>query len=405
MAEHRAHREQHQDHNRPERHRHRALGEKVRPQRHRAGAFHFQPAEPALHRDSHAEGVQRRAHDGERAVGRDQVARHRGRPFVRRHCQSEETVEHQGKQNRGQGITSHAGEFEKLGPRLQPVNARHCSTSSMEFPFCRTSERKASSRPPEPESAGAAPSRLISAGVPCAMMRPPIDHGDPVGQRIRLVQIVGGEQHAAAARHESANVFPHAAPRFHIQPHGGLVQEQQVGIAADGQREQQALFLSAGEFAEEALLHAAQSGGRDGLLELQRLGVIAGEQFDVLAHANRLRHARHLQHRAAAQFGRMAGRGVAEDGRPARCLRRESQQDAHRGGLARAIGTQHRQQFAALDGEIDSVQRGHRSVILRNVLQFRNRHVSLPSYSMLRQSGRRCQWGLSRARHDRCNVA
>ena len=64
----------------------------------------------------------------------------------------------------------------------------------------------------------------------------------------------------------------------------------------------------------------------------------------------------------------MAGRGVPEDGRAARCLRRESQQDAHRGGLAGAIGAQHRQQFAALDGEIDSAQRGHRSVILGDVL-------------------------------------
>src|ERR1051325_10917188 len=58
-----------------------------------------------------------------------------------------------------------------------------------------------------------------------------IDHDDPVRERIGFIQIVGGQQHAAAAGRESANACPEGAPGFDVQSNCGLIEEEQVGVA------------------------------------------------------------------------------------------------------------------------------------------------------------------------------
>ena len=50
-----------------------------------------------------------------------------------------------------------------------------------------------------------------------------------------------------------ANFIPRSAARFYIESHRGLVQKEQVRIAADGQRKQHALPLPAREIAEFAV--------------------------------------------------------------------------------------------------------------------------------------------------------
>ena len=91
---------------------------------------------------------------------------------------------------------------------------------------------------------------LISAGVPFGDDRALLQHQDAIGQRVGFIQVMRGEQHGLAARDQQADLRPHQAARLHVQPDGRLVEKQQVGIAADGDAEQHALFLSAGELAE-----------------------------------------------------------------------------------------------------------------------------------------------------------
>ena len=94
---------------------------------------------------------------------------------------------------------------------------------------------------------------LISDGVPCGNDFALIDDGDAVGERVGFLQVMGGEQDGLAAVDHSANFVPQHAARFHVETDRGLVEKKQVGIAANGQREQHALLLASGEIAEFAV--------------------------------------------------------------------------------------------------------------------------------------------------------
>ena len=112
-----------------------------------------------------------------------------------------------------------------------------------------------------------------------------IDDGDAVGQRVGFLQVMSGEQNGFAAVDHAANFVPQHAARFYVEADGGFVEKKQVGIAADGEREQHALPLAAGEIAELAVAEFLETGGGQDFRQRQRLLVIRGEQIDVLADA------------------------------------------------------------------------------------------------------------------------
>src|SRR5581483_11122097 len=118
-----------------------------------------------------------------------------------------------------------------------------------------------------------------------------------------LVQVMSGEQHAAAALGKAPNAQPKGAPRLHVESHGRFVQDQQAGIAANGKREQHALPLSSRKFAEELVLNVFQACRSQYLSQRQRLGIVAREQLDVLAYAKCLRNPRYLQLSATGKPG------------------------------------------------------------------------------------------------------
>src|SRR5437764_339795 len=83
---------------------------------------------------------------------------------------------------------------------------------------------------------------------------PVLDDRHPVGQRLRLVEVVGREQHGLAELLERADRLPGVAPGRRVETSRGLVEEDQLGIA--DQRERQV----------EAAQLAARQGPRHGLL-------------------------------------------------------------------------------------------------------------------------------------------
>src|SRR5205823_13092053 len=113
------------------------------------------------------------------------------------------------------------------------------------------------------------------------------------------------------------DLLPQPATRLDVEPRGRLVEDEQLGIAADGQGEEDALLLPAGELAVEAVAQAAEAGGVEDVVERHRLRVVAGEELDVLADEQGLGDARDLQHRPAARARRWLARVVAEDARDA----------------------------------------------------------------------------------------
>ena len=76
----------------------------------------------------------------------------------------------------------------------------------------------------------------------------PVDHhGDAVGQRLGLVHEVGGEEDRLAQRAEVLDRRPRLAAGRRVEAGGRLVEEEQVGVADEGEGEVQAAPLAARE--------------------------------------------------------------------------------------------------------------------------------------------------------------
>lgn len=86
--------------------------------------------------------------------------------------------------------------------------------------------------------------------MPSARKPALVEDQHPVGDGVRLFQVVGGEQDRAAL----GGLFPHRGPEGlaggDVHAGGGLVENDQVVVSGGGQREADALFLAAGELVD-----------------------------------------------------------------------------------------------------------------------------------------------------------
>ena len=55
-----------------------------------------------------------------------------------------------------------------------------------------------------------------------------VDHGDAVGQLVRLLQILRGEQNGRAAADQRAHRLPHLGTAARVEPGRRLVEEQHL---------------------------------------------------------------------------------------------------------------------------------------------------------------------------------
>ena len=95
-------------------------------------------------------------------------------------------------------------------------------------------------------------SRLSSAGVPWATIRPRSRMRDPVGEPVRLLEVLGRQQDRDAARDELADDVPHDPPAARVEARRRLVEEDDPRLADERHRQ------------VEPPAHAARVG-RDGL--------------------------------------------------------------------------------------------------------------------------------------------
>ena len=73
-----------------------------------------------------------------------------------------------------------------------------------------------------------------------------VDHDDVVGQLVRLVHVLGGEQEGRAPRHQLTDDGPHPQPAAGVEAGGGLVEEKDPRPADQAGRQVQAPQHSAG---------------------------------------------------------------------------------------------------------------------------------------------------------------
>ena len=81
-----------------------------------------------------------------------------------------------------------------------------------------------------------------------------VDDGDPVAQGLGLLHVVGGHDHRLAALADVAYDVPHGQTRLRVECGGQLVEEEQLGVVDEGQGDEDALALPAGEPGDVGLL-------------------------------------------------------------------------------------------------------------------------------------------------------
>ncbi len=121
--------------------------------------------------------------------------------------------------------------------------------------------------------AGAAVAEL--ARRPDREHAPVLDDRHAVGELLRLVEVVGGQQDRLAERAQRAHRLPGGAARLRVEAGGGLVEEDQLGVADERQREVQPPQLPAGELAAAHVGLLLQAGQREHLLDVARVRVEA----------------------------------------------------------------------------------------------------------------------------------
>ena len=108
---------------------------------------------------------------------------------------------------------------------------------------------------------------LSSRGVPFAITFPWSITDDVVGQVVRLVEVLGREQHRRAVVDELADEAPDVVARLRVEPGRGLVEDQQARAADEARAE------------VEPAAHATRVAAHDpvaGLDEAESLERLAG---------------------------------------------------------------------------------------------------------------------------------
>jgi hypothetical protein len=109
-----------------------------------------------------------------------------------------------------------------------------------------------------------------------------------------------------------AHPLPERSAGLHIQRGGGLVEDQQRGVAGQGQRQPHALALAARQPLDAPPGDVLEVGQPQHLGQRERLGVQAADQADELGHPGPLGQAGVLQHGPDPAGRNRVGRGAAE---------------------------------------------------------------------------------------------
>src|SRR5947207_3685403 len=127
---------------------------------------------------------------------------------------------------------------------------------------------------------------------------PILDDRDPVGELLRLVEVVGGQQDRLAEIAQLAHRLPCAAARLRIEAGRGLVEEHQLGVPDECEREVQPPQLAARELAAANVGLGAEAGELQHVIDIARVRVEARPVAQGLARGDVAVKAARLQHDA-----------------------------------------------------------------------------------------------------------
>ena len=196
---------------------------------------------------------------------------------------------------------------------------------------------------------------------------PPLDHHrDAVGEVLRLVHEVRREEDGLARRAEVADRRPGVAAGVRIEARRRLVEEQDVGVADEAEREVQAPALPAGERAGAGVALGVELDEVDELVGAEAARVPAAVHLQQLADRQLLLDAGGLQDDAdpVAQLARRGAGVIPEDRDAPRRRDAVALGDLGDRRLAGPVGPQQAEHLAVGDVEADAADGHHVAVAL-----------------------------------------
>src|ERR1700730_10703380 len=199
---------------------------------------------------------------------------------------------------------------------------------------------------------------------------PVLDDRYAVGELLRLVEVVGGQQDRLAEIAQVAHGLPSASPCLGVETGRGLVQEDQLRVADQCQREVEPPQLPAREPATERIRLLLQSRQRQDLLDLARSRVEAPPVAQGLARGHVAVDPARLQPYSDALAQRPAAhaRIGPEHGDLAATAHAVALEDLHGGGLAGAVRAEEAEHLASPHGYVDPPHRLEGAVALAQVV-------------------------------------
>ena len=193
-----------------------------------------------------------------------------------------------------------------------------------------------------------------------------VDHGDLVGERVGLVQVLRGEQHRRAVGDQAADDVPHVLALGRVEAGGRLVEEDHRRAGRRGRRRGRAAGACrrsrswpSAPAASVRSNHSSSSRARARASRLGRssswpistrfcsAGQVLVDRGVLAGQADRLPHL--LRRRGATSKPGDAGRSAVGG--------EQRGEDAHGGRLAGAVRPEHAEHGALADGEVDAGQR------------------------------------------------
>src|SRR5262245_20830548 len=181
-----------------------------------------------------------------------------------------------------------------------------------------------------------------------------LDDRDTIAQPFGLLHQMRGEEHRLAARADAAHQLPDGAPRLRIEPGGQLVEEHDVRIVDERERDEEPLLLTAGQRHEPRV---ALVGETELFEEPHAVGprssVERSPEIDGLPHFDPLLELRLLELNADALLERIdVAKWIEAEDRDRSAIRDTQALDAlERRGLAGAVRSDQAEDLAVVDLE------------------------------------------------------
>ena len=204
------------------------------------------------------------------------------------------------------------------------------------------------------------------------------DDAHRIGEADHVVHHVRGQHHGAAGVREGADEVAYPPPDGGVHPGRRLVQEDQLGAPHDGERERQALTLTAGEATHEGAGEVVDAEVLGDLVHVERVRMQARAVAQQLHRPGAGGQAAVLDHHADPRpvLGTGVPRVPSEHLHGAAARPQQPGRAGDGGGLARPVGAQQRGHLTAERSEREAVEGADRTVGVREVLDAQRRRGS-----------------------------